>query len=535
MDVRKYLSNSYKPKDAEVSISSNPRARRSFSLIGYGPFRNSPQLVIETNLGTFAMESIRYPHYANWAHALDELVVEDLQYFSINKFTGFVRRFIRAVSIGASRGSHFAGLWNGFICTALIPRESTYIKLICDKDSTVHISRTASRAGLIVSDYSREMERAFRRDLVKSNFYITSDRSSNSGQDGRYPHQSFPNLALGISASSIDVDSEHAQPQVYNEIHKVNSYLRLHNSSITPQGVVHQVSVDGWVKLLDPVTSHYWPSSLWKSEDDQKFLSPTVVGTIEVDELASFMGWSSNWAHFVEDNLPSVLGLIQEDPLRTIYTSGRLDPAQRDALGILFPDSTFEPMLEGYVYNFKDVLINIHNDSRNLQIAGIESDIDMVDKNRLQEIRRRILANVNIEFKDDLKLFIARRTGFRPLINRKAVEEIFRDNGFIIVEAEQLGFIDRVNLFQNARIVAGETGAGLVNLYFCKDWTKVIEVRHPSVSRSLEHYPLVEITAHEYHTVQGSDIGICKKLHYGSDAYSADESEIRDVLKKLCH
>lgn len=533
--MRDFLSNSYKAKDAEVSISSNPRAKRSFSLIGYGPFRNSSQLVIETNLGTFTLESIRYPHYANWTHARDELIVEDSQYFSINKFISFVRRFIRSVSIGASRGSHFAGLWNGFICTALIPHESTYVKLICDKNSTIHISRSASRAGLIVSDYSREMERAFRRGLVKSNFYITSNGSSNSDKGGRYPHQSFPNLTLGICASSTDVDSEHAQLQVGKRISKVNSYLRLHNSSITPQGVVHQVNMDGSVKLLDPDTSHYWPSSLWKSEDDQMFLSPTVVGIIEVNELASFMGWSSNWAHFVEDNLPSVLGLIQEDPLRSIYTSGSLDLAQRDALKILFPNSTFEPMLEGYVYKFKDVVINIHNDSRNLQIAGIESDIDMVDKNRLQEIRRRILATAEVEVKNDLKLFIARRTGFRQLINRKAVEEIFRDNGFIIVEAEHLGFVDRVDLFQNARFIAGETGAGLVNLYFCKDQTKVIEVRHPSVSRSLEHHPLIDITAHEYHTIQGREIGKGEKLRYGSDAYKADESEIRRVLQKLCH
>ncbi len=533
MDVQNFLSKIIKLKVANDSSSSNLDSIKSFSLIGYGPLHKSSQLAIETNFGTFAMISRRYPHYANWEHALDELMTEDPEYISINKVLRLIRRSIRAISIGASRGSHFAGIWNGFIWKASIPGESIFIKLAYREDSTIHISRRASRIGLIVTDYSREMERVFRRGLDKDSVYITSYKGWNPRQQYKYPDSLFPNLALGVCSSNIEVMSDYTQLLSSEVEGGVNSYFRLQDTTITPQGILFRTSLNGPLKLLNLTTTDYWPSPFWKSKVEEKFLSPTVEGIIEVSEPASFMSWSSNWAHFVEDNLPSILGLIQKDPLREIFCIGRISRVQDETLKILFPDSTFNPMLEGHAYRFKDVLINIHTDSRNLRIAGSDSEIDMVDEARLREIRDRILSSVEVEPINDLKLFIVRRAGFRKLINRQRIEKIFQDSGFTLVQAEHLGLMDRVNLLQKAKIVAGETGAGLVNLYFCKDQTSVIELRHPSVSESREHHVLVSITSHDYHKVQGRSIGFWKKLRYGSDAYIADEGEILDLLQKF--
>jgi hypothetical protein len=325
----------------------------------------------------------------------------------------------------------------------------------------------------------------------------------------------------------------------YTQLHSgdaksdVNSYFSLNDTTITPQGIIFQTSLNGSLKIINTPTTDYWPSPFWKSKVEDKFVSPTVEGIIEVNEPASFMSWSSNWAHFVEDNLPSALGLIQKDLLRKIFYIGGISSVQEETLRTLFPDSTFIPMLEGYTYRFKDVLINIHTDSRNLRIAGSDSDLDMVDEARLREIRDRVLSSVEVEPINELKVFIVRRAGFRQLINRQRVENIFQDNGFTLVQAENLGLMERVNLLQEAQIVAGETGAGLVNLYFCKDRTSIIELRHPSFSESREHYALVSIASHDYHNVQGRSIGFWKKLRYGSDAYVVDEGEILDLLQKF--
>jgi hypothetical protein len=533
LDVRNFLSKFINLKVISVSGSSNLDASKSFSLIGYGPLRKSSQLAIETNFGTFSMISSRYPHYANWVHALDELLVEDPEYISISKIQRGIRRFVRAISIGASRGSHFAGICNGFMWTASIPSESTFIKLVSPKDTTIHISRRASRTGLIVTDYSQEMERVFRRSLDRDNFYITSHRAMNRDQDCMYPSSSFPNLVLGIRSLSLDTVSDSLLLQPSETSSAVNSYIRLFQTSITPQGIAFQLDMNGSVNLITHATTHYWPSSLWNNRDEKIYVSPTIVGEVEVAEPAAFFYWSNNWAHFIEDNLPSVLGLIHKDPLRKIFTIGNLSPVQMETLQILFPESTFEPMLEGYLYRFNDVLLNIHNDSRNLHIMGSDSDIDMIDEIRLREIRKQVLSSVKSQPESDLRLLISRRTGFRQLVNRNTVQEIFQEFGFTIVHAEDLGFAERLKLFQNARIVAGETGAGMVNLYFCKDHTKVIELRHPSVAQSLEHRSLVAVTSHDYHMILGKEIGFYEKLRYGSDAYSADESEIRNVLQNL--
>jgi hypothetical protein len=230
--------------------------------------------------------------------------------------------------------------------------------------------------------------------------------------------------------------------------------------------------------------------------------------------------------------LPSILGLFRQDESRPIYISGALTSIQKEALEALFPEITFIFMQQNLNYEFDDVIINIHHDSRNAMIDGIQSSHPMVDFDNLEQVRARALSKVPVQSQETLKIFVSRSGGFRKLINKKKIESIFRRAGFLVISAESLGFVERLILFQQASVVAGETGAGLVNLYFCKQGTRVIEIRHPSIEKSLEHLALLKLTDHKYRIIPGRKTSTMKMLQFGVDSYYVDENEVADVLKK---
>lgn len=72
------------------------------------------------------------------------------------------------------------------------------------------------------------------------------------------------------------------------------------------------------------------------------------------------------------------------------------------------------------------------------------------------------------------KIFIKRNSKIRNLANAEDIEHILVADGFTVIEPESLSFIDQVNIFSNAEVVVGATGAAFGNLIFCNSTTKII-------------------------------------------------------------
>ena len=77
-------------------------------------------------------------------------------------------------------------------------------------------------------------------------------------------------------------------------------------------------------------------------------------------------------------------------------------------------------------------------------------------------------------------IFIDRSlSGFKhsQIINLEEVQNLLKEKSFDIVKLENLSFDEQIYVFSNAKIVVGAHGAGLTNLCFSKEKTKVIEIR----------------------------------------------------------
>ena len=82
------------------------------------------------------------------------------------------------------------------------------------------------------------------------------------------------------------------------------------------------------------------------------------------------------------------------------------------------------------------------------------------------------------------KIFIRRNSGVRKVINRREIEKRLVAEGYVIIEPEKLTFSMQVELFRNAKMVVGSSGAALANMIFLPSDAQIFILigKHPDTS-----------------------------------------------------
>jgi hypothetical protein len=101
-----------------------------------------------------------------------------------------------------------------------------------------------------------------------------------------------------------------------------------------------------------------------------------------------------------------------------------------------------------------------------------------ISKNILEFLRNKVGNNKNNSNTiKPLKIFISRNTRFfQRLINQTEVSSLFESYGFKIVNTDELSFKEQVNIFSNANVVAGVSGAALTNIIYCRPGTTLVSI-----------------------------------------------------------
>lgn len=196
---------------------------------------------------------------------------------------------------------------------------------------------------------------------------------------------------------------------------------------------------------------------------------PRVTTTDEtVAVLSSHCSWS-NYGHWLGDTLPRLHLLeksgIHYDKIVVPY----LFPYQREALDLLGVDRArmiVDPTL--------------HLEARRLVIPTFPGLYGLPSRWACDYLRERFLPYVRPSAAPRRILISRNKPGAtRRLRNEDALYEALHHFGVERVFTEDLSFADEVSLFNNAEIVIGPCGAGMVNLMFCKPGTAVIEIFSP--------------------------------------------------------
>ncbi|WP_316897970.1 glycosyltransferase family 61 protein [Pseudodesulfovibrio indicus] len=126
----------------------------------------------------------------------------------------------------------------------------------------------------------------------------------------------------------------------------------------------------------------------------------------------------------------------------------------------------------------------------------------------------------------------------RKLENAAAVERVFSDMGFTVIQPEKLPFPEQIALFANAKVIAGEDGSALHNALWCKPESTMVCLSSPRRLNRL-HFCVAETRRLHYRLVRGAiDQSVLDGLEQGTvsneDAYFApwavDPIQLGDAL-----
>ena len=98
---------------------------------------------------------------------------------------------------------------------------------------------------------------------------------------------------------------------------------------------------------------------------------------------------------------------------------------------------------------------------------------DVVIPQRVLDVLQRKLINPlaekakNIPLMHD-KIYLVRR-GMRSMSNIDEVEKYFKEKGFYFVEPHKISLIEKVSLFQHAKIIVGPQSSAWINIIFCSN------------------------------------------------------------------
>ena len=185
----------------------------------------------------------------------------------------------------------------------------------------------------------------------------------------------------------------------------------------------------------------------------------------DVDEEAIYLGWLFNhFGHFLLESLARIWYLAQADPsVRVVFQYP--DPANPNA-----PEWAFR-FLEAFgVPRHRIVVLDVPTRLRRMIVPEPLFELQFAAYEQAAQPYRAVASNVVGDAKPTTQpVYLSRRflsTKQRMTVNEDELEEILRDNGFLIVYPEKMSFEDQVRLFNRHTDIFSTTGSAAHNVLF---------------------------------------------------------------------
>lgn len=144
-----------------------------------------------------------------------------------------------------------------------------------------------------------------------------------------------------------------------------------------------------------------------------------------------------------------------------------------------------------------------HSLGLNELITVSNPDTGYFVKEDLWKMRTTFLKQVEIENADNVRIYISRdKAKLRRIVNENRLIPILKEQGFQILANEELSLAEQIKLFSQADVLVANHGAGMSNMLFMKDNSKIIEL-YRDISPHQEfmnicYYRLAEKLGFEY-------------------------------------
>ena len=124
-----------------------------------------------------------------------------------------------------------------------------------------------------------------------------------------------------------------------------------------------------------------------------------------------------------------------------------------------------------------------HVQAKNIYVSNLKFSANKFPPKWIIKEHKKYFLKKNkfINNKNKINIYISRKDSInhhREILNEKELLNILKKRNFKIVKLSKLSILQKINLFQKAKVVVGLYGAGLLNLIFSNKKTKVLEIKN---------------------------------------------------------
>ena len=252
---------------------------------------------------------------------------------------------------------------------------------------------------------------------------------------------------------------------------------------------IENVSILSGDKLLDKFSYQQINGNLVNSKYNQVIKSGTpkflkkIKGSVAV--LAQGASGYNNYCHFLFDIIPKIKLLSEGTNIKKInyFYYSILNNYQKQILKMIDLDKKKIIDSNKFRHIQCDQLIGVTHPN---YIKGTISDAhSKMPKWIILYLQKKFLSNIKTKINFD-RIFIDRSDSKLPhckLINNVEIKNFLVSKGFKVLKLSRYSFKKQISYFNKAKVIIGPHGAGFANLTFCKQNTKVIEIKpldHPN-------------------------------------------------------
>ena len=267
---------------------------------------------------------------------------------------------------------------------------------------------------------------------------------------------------------------------------KINN---LHNMFITRSMLVGNIKGDHSSCLVPNIPDG------WKKKINFTFFGSLLKNKLHFLDNKNYYFishiWGNGYHHWLTEVAPKLF-LFEEEIKEGI---------------LLFPLSTpnfIREFLEAWEFNN----VEFYRDNcfvRKIQVID-NPNSGHYDKNLLLEFKKKVLQKVgNQKTGVSNKVYVSRKNSTkRKVLNEKELCNKLERAGFSCIETDKMSLFDEVNIFRSCDYLISLHGAGLTNLLFMPDGSKIVEF-FPQYSRETDlnacYYRLSKVLGHEYKSI----------------------------------
>ena len=259
----------------------------------------------------------------------------------------------------------------------------------------------------------------------------------------------------------------------------------LENVFVTKDGVVY----DSYFRLFKPSVG---AASLAQSYTAKHLIAELIKRRIKrldknTEFVLCFTPWSQGYFHWFGDTLMKITAEKQYCKANTLLLSEKFNSGfYKESLDIIDNDFKLK-----FIQNNELVFVP------RLKIIGEIAPTGNYNPSITQALRNSFGSKTSVP---DKRIYISRRSARRrKVINEEALERILLKYNFEIVDFENKSLSDQIDLLQSSKYLVSIHGAGLTNMLFMKEKSKVLEFKLKTDYHNLCYFSLASALNHDYY------------------------------------